>query len=326
MRFVVRRVLPVLVVASIAAQAFLTAQDRVKPAKRPTVPPPRKWDDSVVKAFFENALDQLVGTRPDFNAERGAGGGNSPAGSDPAAPAAGNDGADGFAWSALIAAEALESEIKTNTTELAAVVSNPGRFKGGTYEDARRLFSTTAVMLGIIARYDGEVRWQDQAEMLCDRVGHAGFNCKVGTDQSHNEAKLRQEDLNQLLRGGNVEGEAPAETPPWSAVSDRPPLMKRMDAAKEERLLKWTASTQELNAHREEALHEAQLLAAFAQVIQDGGYESATDEAYLGFARQLQAGALEVIEALKADDINRAQTAMGNVTKACNGCHGDYKG
>jgi hypothetical protein len=325
MRYV-RRVLPVLVVAALAAQALLTAQNRVKPAKRPTVPPPRKWDDSVRKAFFDNALDQLVGSRPDFGAERPAGGGTTPTGSDSPAPGAGNDGADGYAWSALIAAETLEGEIKTNTTELASVVSNPGRFKGGTYKDARRLFSTTAVMLGIIARYDGEVRWQEQAELLCERVGHAGFNCKVGTDQSHNEAKLRQEDLNQLLRGGNVEGEAPAETPLWSEVSDRPPLMQRMDAAKEERLLKWTASTQDLNAHREEALREAQLLAAFARVIQDEGYESATDEAYLEYARQLQAGALEVIEALKADDVNRAQAGMGNVTKACNGCHGDYKG
>lgn len=324
MRFV-RRVLPVLVVASIAVQAFLTAQDRVKPEKRPTVPPPRKWDDSVRKAFFDNALDELVGTRPDFGAAPARTVGRTPAGSDPA-PAAGNDGADGYAWSALIAAETLENEIKTNTTELASVVSNPGRFKGGTYQEARRLFSTTAVMLGIIARYDGEVRWQEQAEMLCDRVGHAGFNCKVGTDQSHNEAKLRQEDLTQLLRGGNVEGEAPAETPAWSEVSDRPQLMLRMDEAKEERLLKWTANTQELNAHREESLHEAQLLAAFAQVIQDETYEFATDEAYLEFAKQLQAGALEVVEALQADDINRAQSGMGNVTKACNGCHGDYKG
>lgn len=326
MRSVPRRgILPAIALLALVVQGLVLAQGRVKPEKRPTVPPPRQWDDVVLDKFFANALDQLVGERPDFGEARVAASGESSTGADTAAATV-NENADGFAWSSLIGAETLENEIKTNTTALGGLVGNPGRFKGGAYKDARRLLSVTAVMLSIVSRYDGDVRWQDKATLLYEGVGHAGFNCKVGTDQSFNEARLRQENLTQLLQGGAVEGEEPADALTWSQISDRPPLMQRMDEAKEARLLPWTASSQELNAHKDEALREAQLLAAFAQIIQDEEYESAVDEAYREYARQLQAGALEVVEALKADDINRAQQAMGNVTKSCNGCHGDYKG
>ena len=57
---------------------------------------------------------------------------------------------------------------------------------------ARDNFSLLAVLFAVIGQYDGEVRWQKDAANLRTLFGRAGFNCKVGTDNSFSEAKAAQ--------------------------------------------------------------------------------------------------------------------------------------
>ena len=68
-----------------------------------------------------------------------------------------------FAWSKLIDAETLETEIKRLAQAVAQDVTSPSEFKGGAYQACRRHFSVLATLFAIAAEYDGEVRWQDAA-------------------------------------------------------------------------------------------------------------------------------------------------------------------
>ena len=115
-------------------------------------------------------------------------------------PAASADG-----WSKLIDAETIETEIKRLSQELAKTVTAPAQFKGGGYKDCRRQFSVLAALFAVAAEYDGEVRWKDAAPRLRDVFAKAGHNCKVGTDQTFQEAVQRKQDLADLDRRQSAE-------------------------------------------------------------------------------------------------------------------------
>jgi hypothetical protein len=199
-------------------------------------------------------------------------------------------------------------------------------FKGGGYKEARKSFSLLATLFGVIAEYDGPVRWKPQAPGIRDLMARAGFNCKVGTDGSYTEAKLRKSDLEDLVRGGTIKVPGGAEPKAkWGKVSDRPPLMQRMEQAHQQNLAVWTADAGEFKKNTDQILHEAQLLAMIAEVIQREGYEYSDDATYLGYARQMQAAALGVVEAAKEKNFEGARKATGQIGKACSKCHEGYR-
>jgi hypothetical protein len=304
--------------------AFVGAQDKGRGKSKAAVPPP-KWEDrkGVLDAFFADARKELQGERPDFTKKPGsgdAGGGGSTDGGEPA------PGGDGFAWSKLISPDTLENEIKSSATAIAELVKTPGKFKSNDYKPARKHYSVVAVMFGVIARYDGDVRWKDKAAGLRDGMAKAGVNCKVGTDQSFNEAKTRSEDLTELVSGGKASVPDSTEEPVWSAVADRPPLMQRMEAAGHEHLKPWLANKGEFTAKKDQVLREAEILAVMAHVIKDPSYEFAEDSGYQEYADNLEKGCIEIIEACKSDDFDRASAGASAVVKACADCHSGFRG
>jgi hypothetical protein len=307
------------------APGWVGAQSNGRSKSKAAVPPP-KWKErkGVVEAFFADARKELQGERPDFTKKPGSGGGPASAGSEGgAAPA---QGGDGFAWSKLISPDTIESEIKTSATAIAELVKTPGKFKSNDYKPARKHYSVVAVMFGVIARYDGDVRWKDKAAGLRDGMAKAGVNCKVGTDQSFNEAKTRSEDLTALVGGGKVSVPDSPDEPEWSAVSDRPPLMQRMETAGHEHLKPWLANKGEFTAKKDQVLREAEVLAVMAHVIKDPSFEFADDSGYQEYADNLEKGCIEIIEACKSDDYDRAAGGASAVTKACADCHSGFRG
>lgn len=305
----------------LAAQA-VRAQPR---GKKPVRALPPTWDRDVLDVFFADAREKLVGERPQFSAvaaSRPTGGGARPATGQEEAPSAGGI----FAWSKVISPAAIEDEIKKQARAVDETVDIPGKFKGGGNNDARVQFSTIAVMFAIAGEHDGSVRWQDDAPGLRELFAQAGFSCKVGTDQSFNQSKLRKQDLADLIRGERPaaikEAEAAAQ---WGKVSDRPPLMKRMETAFQKRLSPWLASDAEFKKNLEDIRHEAEVLAALGEVIQREGFEYYDDEDYLGYAKQMRDAAHEISEAAKLDNYDKARAASGNISKACSTCHEGYR-
>jgi cytochrome c556 len=166
----------------------------------------------------------------------------------------------------------------------------------------------------------------EAAAGMRDLIGRAGHNCKVGTDASYGEAKLRKDDLENLVRGNPPATPANIDsTTSWKKVSDRPPLMTRIEKAQQQGVTVWTANAGDFKKNSDQILHEAQVIAAIAEVIQRDGFEFADDETYLGYARQMRDQAVEVVNAVKSKNYEQARKAAGQIDKACSGCHEGYR-
>lgn len=310
---------------SVAGAAVVLAAD-AQSARRPAKPVKRAappiWPPAVRDVFFKDAREKLVGQRPDFGHRVAKNTGSSKG---DAPPPAGEEAGAKFAWSKLISAATIEDEIKSMKNLVAADVTTATKFKGGDYRRCRTSFSALAVMFGVAAEFDGQVRWRDSAGGLRDLFSRAGANCKVGTDQSYTEAKQRRLDLEELVRGGRFEAPKPREDWKWSDIADRPPLMKRLETAERERLSPWVANEGEFQRKVDGILHEAQIVAALAEIIQREEYEFWDDDSYLEYARSLGKAAREIAAAAEANDYQAARKAAGEMSKSCSACHEDYR-
>jgi hypothetical protein len=294
-------------------------QDQARPRARPP-----QWSKAVTDIFFPDARKKLVGERPDYanNSPKAAGASAEPASSNrDDAPTVGTDSS----WSEQVSRESLEDEVKLLQKLVSENITTPTKFKGGGYKAARRHFTELALLFGIIAQYDGDVRWKDNASGIRDLMARVGQNCAVGTDASYNEAKLRKDDLEQIVRGGTIQ--APQADPDitWNKIADRPPLMQRLELAQQQVIAPGIANATEFSKSADRLLREAELVAVIAHVIQQEGFDYADDETYLNFARQLQEAAQDVVGAIRDKDYNAARAASGNIEKACNGCHEGYR-
>jgi hypothetical protein len=297
-----------------------------QPAPRKNTTPPPKFDKRVLDVFFTNVLEHVGPGRPGSGAAVAGTASAVPAtGNSNTAPAAGVPVPGGFTWSKLITGESLEAEIKEVINAMAGAVEAPGRFKSQHYKQARRGFSMLATLFGVVAEYDGDVKWKDKAPGMRDTTGKAAANCKVGTDQSFNDAKGRYEDLRQLLSGGNVQVPEAERAGEFAKVADLSELMKRMEEAGQGHITPWAASQAEFNSNKDKFLQEAQVLAVLSQVIQHTSYEYAADDGYLGHAAHLQKACLEMIEGAKSGNYDKARAGAGEMAKACANCHTDYR-
>lgn len=332
-RLALRLTLSLAIAAAVCAQQWLAADSPAAAPKRRALPP--KWDKHVVDSFFGNPRGTLEGDRPNFG-DRSSG---PAAGTVAGTPADGNPAAGGAAtnpdaaaggpktWSKLISADALQDEIKSYQNPVHDDVKSASEFKATGFKRARDDFSMLAVTLGVIAQYDGDARWKDQAAAARDAFARAGQNCKVATDQSYNEAKSRAEDLAALIRGDTISVPAAAEAKPqWSKVSNRPQLMHRLEQAQQNRLAPWTANAADFAKHIDGITREAQVIAMLAEVIQQEGYDYTDDTSYKGFAQEMQKHALEVVEAAKTKNYDAARRANAEIGKACSNCHGGFRG
>jgi hypothetical protein len=315
---------PALLVIALTVSACGAAGLRAEPSKAQVKRArPPKWPAEVREVFFDDVRQVLVGPRPDYSQSANDA---VPPNSDAPNPSAADAVPSGANWSAFIDAETIEAEVKRLAQAAAADVATPSRFKGGAYKECRRHFSVLATLFAVIAEYDGTVRWSDTAPALRDRLARAGYNCKVGTDQTYQEASQRSQDLSELIRGGRPQVPAAERAADWGQVADRSPLMQRLEIAYQERLTKWLANERQFAQHHDELRHEAQVVAAIAEVIGREGFEFWDDEQYAQYARELRQAASEIAVAAEHDDYQRATQAIGRVTNACTNCHEGYRG
>jgi hypothetical protein len=291
--------------------------------------PPKFDPREVEQVFFPDARKALVGTRPvNRVATSDARPMDNAADTPPSATTttAASNGAP--AWSKLISAETLADEVKAYVPLLSEAVKTPGQFKGNGARDARRYFSTLATVFGIIAQFDGDVRWKSQAAGARQLFARTGFNAKSDNENVFKEAKLRLEDLAALLRGETISVPSNVEPTPShnEEVANRPPLMWRLERAYEDSLSVWTANPVQFNKNLNAARHEAEMVAALAQIIQHPSYTDADSESYIEYAQALQKAALDLRRAVEQKDVASAGSAAGDMKKACDNCHLEYRG
>ena len=308
------------------AAPVMRAADSQAPAeaaagKRGSQPPP-KFDSDVLQLFATDARTKLGPGEP--------GGTRAPPAAAPgAAPgeAAGAEAVSGaFTWSKLISPDSLEAEVKAQVPIAADAVKTNTGFKGKGRELAQTSFTVLATLFGVIAQYDGDVRWKKDAAGLEKSFSQAGFNCKTSSDAAFKGSQKCAQDLAELVRGGTVELPKGDASLPWSDLVNRPALMRRMEEARVGgNVSKWLSNKSEFKKNKDALLREAQLLAVISEVIKGKGFESGDDEGYQKYAAALQTKCLGMIEAIKNDQQDKAQSEFAQVSKACDACHGEFK-
>jgi hypothetical protein len=312
-----RHALILLATLAVVATGGPAHADRAaKPVKR-SAPPTGAWDKGTAGTFFDDAFATLDGPRPAFASRSAA---------PVAAVAAATAPAEGgFRWSTLVSEGTLTDEIKDMKAVVAAATARPADFKGGGYEQAREAFSSIALAFAVIAAYDQDVRWKKDAERARDLFARVGFNCKVGTDQSLAESKLGLADLEALLDGGAPERQADRDDDfRWSQVAGRPALMTRLEAA-EAGVGARIASKAEFDRQIAALVHDAEMVAAIGEAIQQPDFEYHDDDTYRGYAAAMRDAALQLRAACDEKNYESARAAAGALKKSCDACHGDYR-
>ncbi|RCS51876.1 hypothetical protein DTL42_09965 [Bremerella cremea] len=287
----------------------------------------RQFDEATTSIiFFKDVFSEaLQGERPAALSQNRV----APAGMNPSAssgnstPAAAADG--NTEWAKIISATTIQDEVKRLNSQLLDTVQNVRKFNGGGFEDARRDYTELAMLFAIIAQYNGDVRWNEHALTARDLFARAGFNSKVGTDNSFKEAKDRSRDLEELVRGGSIPDRDADPKATWDAIADRPPLMERLEIGFDKRLKKMTASESEFKSNTEDILHEAEIIAAIGHAMQKEGFEYHDDEDYVSYCQQMQDAALAVVQAVKDNNADAARKAAGDIGQACSACHESYR-
>lgn len=319
-----RTCIAVVVILVLVPALAVWAQQKGKPRVRAQVP--KTFPNSEGIFFNDVFAEGVVGTRPDLSKIATGGSSGTP---QPTTTAPGDSGSDSsggeFAWSKIISATTLEDEIKASKKVVDEEVSTPAKFAGNGYKVARKQFSVVAMMFAIIGEYDGEVRWKADAPAARDLFARTAGNCKVGTIQVFNEAKLRKADIEDLLGGSGLKDRAGEKKATWSMVTDRAPLMQRLEVSCQERMQPWLGSKGEFADHSEEILHEAQLSAAFSEVLMKEGMEDADDDDYKAFAERMKKASLDIVDAVKSNNYDKASAAMGEINKSCTECHQSYR-
>ena len=312
-----RHALILLATLAVVATGGAARADRAaKPVKR-SAPPTGAWDKGTAGTFFDDAFATLDGPRPAFASRSAA-----PVAAQAAATAPAEGG---FRWSTLVSEGTLTDEIKDMKTVVAAATARPADFKGGGYEQAREAFSSIALAFAVIAAYDEDVRWKKDAERARDLFARVGFNCKVGTDQSLAESKLGLADLEALLDGGAPERQADRDDDfRWSQVAGRPALMTRLEAA-EAGVGARIASKAEFDRQIAALVHDAEMVAAIGEAIQQPDFEYHDDDTYRGYAAAMRDAALQLRAACDEKNYESARAAAGALKKSCDACHGDYR-
>jgi cytochrome c556 len=288
-------------------------------------PPPRRakppaWTRDVLDAFFDDAREQLVGERPAAASDRPAAAGDASA--DAEQPAA----AGAASWPQLIDGETLAAEVKRVAGRLGEPLANPAKFKSGGYKQCRAEFGLLAALFGVIAEYDGDVRWKEDAPALRDGAARASRNCKTATDQTFAEATSRRDELEEVVRGQRLGGAAAAAPDHWSELADRPLLMQRMELALQEGVSPKLADARAFERAAPEVRHEAEMLAVLAELIQRENYEYWDDETFQGHAADLRGAAQDLTRAAIEKNYNEARAAAGRASQACSACHEGYRG
>jgi hypothetical protein len=288
------------------------------------IAPPPKFEKETVELFRDDPLKMLgpgaPGTAVATSARPAAGG--------PAA-ATGGGGDSGPAavqgWAAIISSDNLEAEIKSLITPLADATKSKQAFTSTGREKAQIAFCELTCLFHVAAQYDGEVRWKKEAIGLRNKFSQATMNLKTSSDAAFNEAKARTEDLNSLVRGGNVDlpkGEGPDE---FGKMIHRPALMKRMELARAERLGPWTSASSAFSKNKDALARESQFMAMVGKLLQDPTLESGDDGDYQKFAKDYQAACIALVDAVKSSNQSSAQSAASHISKSCDSCHGQFR-
>jgi len=300
-------------IAFFSVAALTSAQER-------RAPPPTFTTDQLRGVFFENLDHAIRGKRPALSALRRT---HAPA-PDPTGVASDPRISNDDRWSRLIGPASLEDEVKRIKLHFDSVVTTPSAFNSGGYQEARVDLTALATLFAVIDQHSGEVRWKKHAASARDLIARTATNCKAGSTQVYNEAKLRKADLQDLISGSGLSSRDGKPIDDWSKIADRSPLMEYAEALIET-LEDATNSVGSINGKTDQISRYGELIAMLGEVLTREGMEDADDEDYVKLSRVMVGSAQGLASSLERPNGKEIQSAVGSIRKSCDACHEQYR-
>jgi hypothetical protein len=291
--------------------------------KKPTrVSPPNFTTNEFDGVFFADVSKQLIGEPPSKAAPSSA--------ANAKAVVAGPSSETGVGvatnlWKERISGQSIEDLVKEAKRRLDSIVTTPSKFTAGGYKDARREFTLLAVLFAAVELYPEQVRWKNSAAVARGRLGRMAANAKVGTAPVFNEAKLRMDDLNTLLKGSPLNDPSPASELNWAEMVDRVPSMQILEWGLREQLAPKVASEAAFKENSEEILMYAELVSLIGETLHQPGMNDADDDEYKIWSKKMVSEALKIRDSVKLNNAAMAREASGQLDQSCNGCHNTFR-
>lgn len=284
-----------------------------KRAKRPSFTK-EQWQD----VFFDDLFAEgLTGERPEKKIDSAA----AETGTDSSATKGANS------WSRTISRDAIENEVKALQQKLQKLGLSMSRFNTQ-FRDIQQQFNLLSMMFGIVHEYDKEVRWKKYAASAQKLCAEAATNSRAPSKAAFEYAKLRKQELQELVRGGAIPiseaGENEAQLD-WPAVIDRTTIMIRLEAALGEVLKPETANEKQFKKAKDAIAQQAHLIAAMGKVVTLENMDEADEDDYVKYADEMRSAASFLVKAIKTDDFEMVNEAVNRIEQSCNDCHGDWR-
>ena len=312
---ITQRLVIVLMVGFSGMGPRLHADERRAPV--PTVDP-----EKMKGIFFPDINDAFRGDKPTIASVRATAAAAVASSID--TPAESNSPTGNDLWAGLISPQSLEDEVKRIKLEFDGVVTTPGAFNSGGYIDARLHLTVLASLFAVINQHPGDVRWKDQAAAARDLISRTAFNCKAGSTQVYNEAKLRKGDLQDLVAGSGLASKDAEEETDWTMIADRSPLMEYAelliealeDSARDEGTIKKETDLVKRNS---------ELLALLGEILTQEGMDDADDDDYAKLSRDMAGDGKAVTAALGRGDFEAVRLGVSKIRQKCDACHEQYR-
>jgi len=285
--------------------------------------PPVYEDGAMSRIFFPDLSTAFRGERPTLSSLRKI---------DAVAAMAQSESTEGNnedgveqRWNRLVSPISLEDEIKRVKLQFDAVITSPGAFNSGGYQDARLHLSVLASLFAVISEYSGDVRWKSDAKTARDLTAKTALNCAAGSTPVFNEAQLRKADLQDLISGTGLSApNAGKGDNDWSLIVDRSPMMQYVELLLD-RLSEESNDEATAKDHVDSVRRNAELIALVGEIIIQEGMAESDDDDYVAMSRAMTKAARSVVTAIDRQDFAGVRRSVGAITQSCADCHEQYR-
>ncbi len=284
----------------------------------------RKWlGDIPVDVFFDDPLAIVADsakvtpaapTTTEMPAE--------PTPDKPAPTATATAGGMGSNWKDLISIDQLQSETKRIRNHLTVALQSGGTYNGH-YKELQVDGAVLAAIANIIVDHPESVTWKPNAKYIRDYGLDLSEASKALGKEAYEKSQTAAEKVTAVLDGNAPSDDNIAPKRPFGEVAHRAGVMKRIEKASE-----WMrsniATEGKFKSELEQIQNEATMIATLGTVVTDESYESAGEEDYKGWAKNLVDGAREAVQSTQDQAFPKFQSAINKINKACQDCHASY--
>lgn len=235
-------------------------------------------------------------------------------------PAAGAGGS----YADLITPEAIVKETKDIKNRLTDGLSTVGKYNGNYKDNISVDGAVLAALAQVAVSLPDGVSWKAHAPFVRDYAGEVSASAKGLGAGPYDATKKAFDKLDSVLSNNKPDGEAPPSKVPFSEVAGRMPVMKRMQKAFDKMKSNVTAEAI-FKKEAEMIAHESAVLAVLAQVVGEKEYNSADEDEYQQFIKEMVVVSKALGNSVKNESYSEFSDSLGKLQKVCNDCHQAYR-